>query len=225
MLNKENNRMSEIASIRQTIDRDVFDHQALLSTLRTYAKPRDKITRLLASGDIVRIKKGLYCFGEAFRREPICREYLANLIYGPSYVSLDYALGHHGLIPERVVTVTSVTTRRSREFTTPFGHYSYRTLNLPRYAVGTILESAGSVQFLIASPEKALVDKVWADKRFSGHSVMGYRAYLFDDLRISQDALREFDSSRLALIAKAYDSRKIDNLLRYLKRQEYFIDA
>jgi hypothetical protein len=91
MQNKENDRMSEIASIRQTIDMDVFDHQAFLSTLRTYAKPRDKITRLLASGDIVRIKKGLYCFGEAFRRDPICREYLANLIYGPSYVSLNRA--------------------------------------------------------------------------------------------------------------------------------------
>ena len=104
------------AILRQKIDLDVFDYQVLLDVLAGYGKPRDKITRLLMSGEIVRVKKGLYCFGEAFRRSPICREYLANLIYGPSYVSLDYALRLHGLIPERVEAVTSVTTRRSRGF-------------------------------------------------------------------------------------------------------------
>jgi hypothetical protein len=78
--------MGETAFIRQLIARDVFDYQSLLGALSAYAKPRDKITRLLAGGDIVRVKKGLYCFGDAFQREPICLEHLANLIYGPSYV-------------------------------------------------------------------------------------------------------------------------------------------
>ena len=81
-----------------------------------------------------------YRRGQRFRE--ICREYLANLIYGPSYISLDYALSLHGLIPERVETITSVTTRRSRHFDTPFGTFSYRMLNGRRYAVGVLLESA-----------------------------------------------------------------------------------
>lgn len=212
--------MSYIAKIRQKIDRDVFDYQTLLSALPDYARPRDKITRLLAGGDIVRVKKGLYCFGEAFRGEPISREYLANLIYGPSYVSLDYALSYHGLIPERVETVTSVTTGRSRAFTTPLGHFSYRTLSERRYAVGTALEQAGQTHFLMATPEKALADKVWADSRFSGQRVADYEAYLLDDLRVSPEALRDLDGSRLAVIAKAYSSRKIDRLLSCLKRLE-----
>ncbi len=212
--------MSETASIRQVMDRDVFDYQALLGALSTYAKPRDKITRLLAGGGIVRVKKGLYCFGEAYQREPICREHLANLIYGPSYVSLDYALGYHGLIPERVETVTSITTRRSRGFTTPLGQFSYRTLSERRYPVGVTLEIAGQTQFLMASAEKALVDKVWTDSRFSGQRVSDYEAYLLDDLRIDQGALHELDRSRLALIARAYDSRKIDKLVSSLMRLE-----
>ena len=115
--------------ILRKIGRDTFDYQTLLDALSDYSKPRDRITRLLASGAIVRVKKGLYCFGETFRRGPVVREHLANLIYGPSYVSLDYALGYHGLIPERVERVTSVTTRRSREFVTPFGVFSYRMLS------------------------------------------------------------------------------------------------
>jgi predicted transcriptional regulator of viral defense system len=212
--------LNAIVQMRQNIAGEVFDYQALLDALAGYRKPRDKITRLLASGAVVRVKKGLYCFGEAFRKEPLSREHLANLIYGPSYVSLDYALSHHALIPERVETVTSVTTRRSRDFDTPFGAFSYRMLNGPRYAVGAILETAGKTPFLVASPEKALADKVWTDKRFSGLRVSDYDAYLTDDLRIDREALRRFDYPRLQVIATAYDSAKINNLVRYLKRLE-----
>ena len=210
--------MNAIAQMRRNVGGEVFDYQVLLDTLAGYRKPRDRITRLLASGAIMRVKKGLYCFGEAFRREPLSREYLANLIYGPSYVSLEYALSHHGLIPERVETVTSVTTRRSRDFDTPFGTFSYRMLTGPRYAVGAILETVGKTSFLVASPEKALTDKVWTDKRFSGLRLSDYDAYLSDDLRIDREALSRFDCSRLQVIATAYHSAKISNLVRYLKR-------
>jgi predicted transcriptional regulator of viral defense system len=210
--------LNAIAQMRQNIGGEVFDYQVLLDVLAEYRKPRDRITRLLASGVIVRVKKGLYCFGEPFRREPLSREYLANLIYGPSYVSLEYAMSHHGLIPERVETITSVTTRRSRDFDTPFGTFSYRMLKGPRYSVGAILETAGKSSFLVASPEKALADKVWIDKRFSGLRLSDYDAYLSDDLRIDREALSRFDCSRLQVIAKAYHSAKINNLVRYLKR-------
>jgi len=210
--------LKTIAQMRRNISGEVFDYQVLLDMLTEYRKPRDRITRLLASGAIVRVKKGLYCFGEAFRREPLSRKYLANLICGPSYVSLEYALSHHGLIPERVETVTSVTTRRSRDFDTPFGTFSYRMLTGHRYAVGAILETAGKTSFIVASPEKALADKVWIDKRFNGLRLSDYDAYLFDDLRIDRGVLSRFDCSRLQVIATAYHSAKITNLVRYLKR-------
>jgi predicted transcriptional regulator of viral defense system len=206
--------------ILRKIGRDTFDYQTLLDALSDYSKPRDRITRLLASGAIVRVKKGLYCFGETFRRGPVVREHLANLIYGPSYVSLDYALGYHGLIPERVERVTSVTTRRSREFVTPFGVFSYRMLSVTRYAAGAVIEEDGGTPFLIATPEKALADKVWADKRFSGRRISDYKAYLSDDLRIDEDALRGLDFPRLKIAADAYASPKIDNLIRCVERLE-----
>nr|HOP40619.1 hypothetical protein [Geobacteraceae bacterium] len=98
------------------IPHEEFDYQTLLDAVRDYAQPRMKISSLLAKGVIVRVKKGLYIFGEAQRRRPFCRELLANLIYGPSYISLEYALHYHGLTPERVEAVTSVTCGRSRSF-------------------------------------------------------------------------------------------------------------
>lgn len=203
--------------MRQQIDRDVFDYQQLVACLSQFSKPRDKIRRLLATGEIVRIRKGLYAFGAPLRKTPISRELLANLIYGPSYISLEYALSYHGLIPERVEMVTSVTLGRSRTFTTPFGTFSYRRLGQSRYAVGVVLEDNGDLSFLIASPEKALADKVWADKRFDGTRLLSYESYLLDDLRLDPARLTVFDSDRLDAIAKAYDSRKLYWLMRYLQ--------
>ncbi len=217
--------MKTIGKIRAKIHGEIFDYQVLLDTLSGYRKPRDKITRLLAAGAIVRIKKGLYCFGDPFRKEPISREHLANLIYGPSYISIDYALSYYGLIPERVETITSVTTHRSRDFDTPFGAFSYHMLKLPRYAVGAVFEIAGNIPYLVASPEKALVDKVWTDKRFSGRRISDFDDYLCGDLRIDRGDLGKLDYDRLNAIAKAYDSAKINNLVRYLKRLKGKSDA
>ena len=209
--------MLETTPLRQQIARDVFDYQQLVACLSQFSKPRDKIRRLLASGEIVRIRKGLYAFGEPLRRAPISRELLANLIYGPSYISLDYALSYHGLIPERVETVSSVTLGRSRTFTTPYGMFSYRRLSQSRYAVGGLLAEHGDLSFLIASPEKALADKVWADKRFDGTRLSAYGSYLLDDLRLDPARLAVLDRDRLEEIARAYDSRKLYWLMRYLQ--------
>ncbi len=209
--------MDDIAEIRRKTDGDIFDYQHLVGCLSSFAKPRDKIQKLLSRGDLIRIKKGLYTFGEIYRRGPISRELLANLIYGPSYVSMDYALSYHGLIPERVETVTSVTTGRSRQFETPFGTFTYRRLTENRYALGALLEQSGKVSFLMASPEKALADKVWADKRFSGIRISDFETYLVDDLRIDPSRLASLERGRLEAIDSASDSQKIRLLVRYLK--------
>ncbi|MBW1855256.1 MAG: hypothetical protein JRJ00_11360 [Deltaproteobacteria bacterium] len=95
--------------LRRKIPQEEFDYQTLLDCLEVYARPRDKISDLLKKGIIIRVKKGLYIFGEEYRKIPYSMEILANLIYGPSYISLDYALQYYGLIPERIEAVTSVT--------------------------------------------------------------------------------------------------------------------
>ena len=108
-------------TVHRQIKREEFDYQTLLDVLRGYARPRDKISDLLRKGVIVRVKKGLYVFGDDYRDRPFSRELLANLVFGPSYLSLDWALQYYGLIPEKVEAMTSVTTGRSRRFQTPVG--------------------------------------------------------------------------------------------------------
>lgn len=91
-----------IEMVRKLAEREEIDYQFLLSTLSEYARPRDKISEWLKSGDLIRVKKGLYVFGEHIALTPYSHEILANLIYGPSAISLSYALAFYGLIPERV---------------------------------------------------------------------------------------------------------------------------
>ena len=205
-------------TVRRKIAEEIFDYQVLMDALSMFSKPRDAVTRLLSSEVILRIRKGLYCFGETYRRKPLSREYIANLIHGPSCVSLEYALSYHGMIPENVRTVTSVTCKRSMVINTPLGLFSYRMLTGGRYAAGLSLESAAGSSFLMATPEKALIDKVWTDNRFDGRRMSEFTPYLTEDLRIDLVTLRELNRRLVFEIRDAYRSAKIRNLTTCLER-------
>ncbi|MBT9587814.1 hypothetical protein IV102_31050 [bacterium] len=208
--------MLNALDIRDQVRLDWLDYQQLVAILSQYSKPRDRISALLADGSLVRVRKGLYVFGERYRRAPISREVLANLVYGPSYVSLDFALSRYGLIPERVEDVTSVTTGEKKVFTTPLGVFSYQPLAVRRYAQGIRWTVDGDVHYLIASPEKALVDKVWTDKRFKSAAKKDFEAYLLDDLRLDEELLGALDKDQLARLAEAFGSKKIRMLVDFL---------
>ena len=202
-------------TLRQRIEHEEFDYQILLDVLREYARPRDKISDLLEKGVIVRVKKGLYVFGEAYRRRPASREILANLIYGPSYISLEYALHYYGLIPEQVETLTSVAHGRSRTFDTPIGTFSYR--GIPGSAFRTGMDRVDlddGRSFLIATPEKALADKIVEDRGAGIRTQTELHDYLLNNLRIDPVGLRELDPERLLDIAECYRSRRVKMLSR-----------
>jgi len=214
-----------IIALRASVPHEVFDHPTLLSALTRYRKPRDRISILLAAKEIIRVKHGLYVFAEQYRRKPVSREYLANLTHGPSYVSLESALSFHGLIPERVEAVTSVTTGRSKEFRTPFGVFTYQGLPVKRYCEGIGWEAGGGCPFFIASPEKALVDKVWCDKGFPGRGPGDMGRYLIEELRIEESSLRHLSLDRLRAIATLHASTKIETLFRFLSNLKGGSDA
>lgn len=204
--------------LRHQIPYAEFDYQTLLTALKDYKRPRDRITRLLRKGTIIRVKKGIYVFGEYDRRGPIHPEVLANLIYGPSYVSLEYALQQHGLIPERVQAVTSVTVGRSREFTTPVGRFTYRAIPLPALRAGVERVDIGRGRcYLRALPEKALADKVQSDKR-PLRSRKSMATYLLEDLRLEPEALGSLNRDLLADYAGRYRSRRLGLLVAVVDR-------
>ena len=181
-------------NLRLKIQNDIFDYVQLSDALSDFSNIRTKIGRLLASGEIIRIRKGLYTFPEYLRHSPLNPCVVANMIYGPSYVSCDYALSYYGMIPERVELITSMTTGRPREFSTPIGCFSYRQRKAKDYAIGIESVETPSGNFLIASREKAIYDKALTDPRFDGSNIKGY---LLEDLRLDEEALSQLNVEAL----------------------------
>ncbi|WP_150306355.1 type IV toxin-antitoxin system AbiEi family antitoxin domain-containing protein [Pseudomonas saliphila] len=171
-----------------------FNHGTLLSYLREYRRPNDKIAHMLASGDLLQLKKGLYVLGTEHRTSAVSLPLVGNLLYGPSYVSLDFALSWHGLIPEGVFEVSSVTTRRARRYDTPLGRFSYTRTFADLYGIGIVMErNPDDSHFLIASPEKALCDKVLFTRNLRATTARTMHVFLEDDLRIDFHVLSKLN--------------------------------
>lgn len=204
---------------RKKIPHEEFDYQTLSTVLADYKAPRDKISSLIAQGIIIRVKKGLYVFGENWRQRAYSLETLANLAYGPSYISLEYALHYYGLIPEQVMTVTSVTTGRSRNFSTPVGNFSYQNIPLQAFADGMdIVQSISAGTYMIAVPEKALVDKIRSERGLAIQSLKDTERYLVENLRIDTDDLAQLKVSRIEKYAALYHSRKARILATFIQQ-------
>jgi len=204
--------------LRRHIGREEFDYRALMSALSGYANASGKVTSLLRKGVIVRVKKGLYVFGADYQLRPYSRELLANLIYGPSFLSLEYALSYHGLIPERVEQLTSVSTGRAKEFNTPVGTFVYRPASQGSFHLGMHRVEQGDVSFLIASAERALADKVREDRSATVRSWADAEGYLFEDLRVDKSAFRALNPGFLGQLGDALGSRKVAFCARLLHR-------
>jgi hypothetical protein len=199
--------------LREAIPHEEFDYPALMNALAAYASPRDKATALIEQGIIIRV------FGPLLRRRPFSREVLANLLYGPSYLSLEYALQHHGLIPEGIETATSVTTGRSRQFVTPLGTFSYAMIPLKAFQTGADLVQSGvDVSFFMATPEKALADKLALERGLRLTDEADMRKYLIEDLRVPESELGRLDADRMRRIEAAYGLRRVSLLTQVVVR-------
>lgn len=202
--------------LRKIIPGEEFDYQLLIDNLEEYANKRDVITRLMRSEKIVRIKKGLYIFGGDYRKGMICKEVLANQIYGPSYISFEYALSYYGMIPERVEQLTSATTGKSKKFNTPIGLFSYQYLPIEKYAIGiTIKQLDDYHSVFIATPEKALLDCVYCSRGLSNKIELPQ--YFRDDLRIDETSLMELSLTKLNEIANHYLNIQVNRVVQFIK--------
>ena len=194
-------------------------HQVVISLLKDYKRPNDKIHALLNEGALESVKKGLYIAGSALKAAKPEPSLLANHIMGPSYVSLDTALSYHGWIPERVYEVASMTTKASRKFTTPLAVFTYTHSPLPYYAFGIRQIRLSAEQYaMMASPEKALFDKVITTSGLILRSRTQVLNYLLEDLRISKDRLRECDLQSMSQwVRDAPKAESLSILVKTLK--------
>ena len=167
-----------------------------------YKSPAAKLSALEKQGDIIRLKRGLYVLNCTAYGYPPSAPICAQHIYGPSYLSMQWALSYYGLIPEKTYVYTAVTTKRTRLFDTPLGRFSYHQVASDYYPIGIAIQTIDNWRCLVASPEKALADAILMDMYVPYNSRKALAAYLEEDLRMDMDALMRMDTSILQACAQ-----------------------
>ena len=210
----------DVTELRSRIPGSYFDYQKLKSALKETTHERRLIGQLIKKGHLVRVKKGLYVWGTKVSNVLLSKEVLANLIYGPSYVSLEYALSHYGLIPERVDTVTSVTPKRKKIFETPVGAFTYEVIHSDCFPWGVNLKKIDQkTTYMMASPEKALLDTIALKVNAKDLSLSGVESFLTEDMRIDLDEFQKLNHKKLVELASYYKQPSVKTFLSYLKKR------
>ncbi|OGT38622.1 MAG: hypothetical protein A3F11_00765 [Gammaproteobacteria bacterium RIFCSPHIGHO2_12_FULL_37_14] len=176
-----------------------------------------KVKRLLAQGKLLHIRRGLYSLTDVVGCKVKPHPYeLAQYVYGPSYISLESALSFHRLIPEGVYTVTNATGKRSKEFHSSLGVFSYLHLPLENLFTGVELVNENGRQFFVAKPWKAICDYVFCYKK----DWKGLEP-LLENLRIDLDSLPMLRNEEIQLLDEYYQSARVSRFLKGVQRDLY----
>ena len=183
-----------------------------------YSNPLDKIKRDSQKGVIFRITRGLY---ETDRNVDPCL--LASSILSPSYLSFDWALSFYGLIPERVVAITSASTgiRKNKTFINEFGRYEFLDVPSKVFPRGLTYLEKGKYSVKIATKEKAICDSL--SKWRVVNNISELKELLFEDKRIDEDEFSTCDFNSLIKIASLYHKKNLDLLIKLI-RKEYIYE-
>ena len=163
-------------------------------------------------GKLIPLRRGMYALSEAYRRHPLSSAQLANEIYSPSYLTTYWALSFYGLIPEKTIVYTSVTSRTPKTFINDFGTFTYRHVKSTFFFGYRRVEIDG-VGVLLAEPEKALLDLwhlelgAWTPARL--REMRFQNMDLVNSGRLAEFA-RRFNSPRLTETIQHWDNLKVE---------------
>jgi len=195
----------------ETVVRDLLDD-------RSEAARKVLVHRAVAVGEIIRLKPGLFLLAPAYRKTDPHPFVIAAMLHSPSHVSLESALAHHGLIPEAVYQVGSVTSSRSRVFETAVGIFSFVRVPAddPRAGVEAIKIDDRSWVF-VAGALRAIADIVYTRKHVSWER--DGPSFLTESLRIEHEDLENMTFDSLDEICESLWDRRTVDYLRNLARE------
>lgn len=187
----------------------------LFKECERYSNPYAKIERLCKQGKLIKIKRGLY-----ETNADIPGQFLAENICAPSYLSFDYALAYYDLIPEGVCCFTSASygKRKRKEFSTHFGLYTYDDVPKSVYKYGINVIEENGYFYKIATPEKALCDKLYSLKPVKNLSEI--KTLLFKDLRIDEDNLFSLNKGDILFLSEKYKCTNIYLLAKLFRKEK-----
>lgn len=127
---------------------------------------RQQLRYWTENGAITTLAGGYYIFAE---QEITALDLfaLANKIYAPSYISLESALAYYHIIPETVLGVTSISTRKTVTYQSQWGQFSYRSIKADYMFGYTIVNHAKKNMFKLARLEKAILDYLYLNSHLN----------------------------------------------------------
>ena len=194
----------------------VITSQQLREYYKNLADPKARIARDIKNGKLFPLVNGIY------ETDPNAfAPYLAQFIYGPSYISFDYVLHYQGLIPEAIyktVTCATYNKKKIKTYTNKFGTFVYRDVPNAVFSLGVNVINDGVYSYQVATPEKALCDKLYTISPVK--SVKELKELLFEDLRIDEDRLNELNREDILKLAPLYHSTNLNILVKFLKGEK-----
>lgn len=167
---------------------------------RDLRQVRLQLSRWVADGRVVRLHKGVYTLALPYRKVQVEPFSIANTLKAASYVSLQSALAWHGLIPEFVPAITSVTAGRPQTIATPLGRYEFRHIKKSLFWGYRHVELSGKQEAFVALPEKALLDLLYLTPGSDAEEyVRQLRLQNFEkiDTGVLEDFARKTDSPKV----------------------------
>lgn len=176
------------------------------------------VHRAVQAGELLRLKPGLWMLAQPYRKSEAHPFALARLLHGPSHVSLETALSFHGLIPEAVFQVASVTVARSRTFQTPMGVFSFQRVPCGSPDAGVEAVKLPNDQWaFVATPLRAIADMVYLNRQVTWSR--DGQAYLTESLRIEPDDLQRLSFRPFKAICAGFRNRRTVEYLAGLKKE------
>jgi len=187
----------------------VFSSSLLLAGRGSAGAVRRQLDRWVKSGRLLQLRRGVYAVAPPYRAEAPHPFLVANYLRKASYVSLQSALAHYGMIPEFVPVTTSVTMSRPEELQTPLGRFLFRHVKKSAFFGYAPTEISRGQAVFLASPEKALLDLLYLTPGSDSP------AYL-EELRF--EPADHFDWHAFQMNAERIGSRKLKRAMKLISR-------
>ena len=195
--------------------REAFIDQVCFTSNQVYAWypgfDKNNLSRWLKKNYLIKLRNGFYMFRE-LSDTPNINYYVSNRIYLPSYISLQAALAFYGFIPEAIINITGVSTRKTAIFTNELGSFTYNKLSEKLFFGFDYKPFLKDKTILMASPEKALLDLLYLNAFYISEKDML-------DLRLDNDMIKDaINKNKLLEMLNYFENkaleRRVDRVLK-----------
>lgn len=176
------------------------------------------ISRWLKNKSIIRVRDWIYISSKKTLEYRLWWklnsyiEYIAsNLVYIPSYISLEYVLYENNIITENVYSTTCITTKKTAKFSNDFWNFSYKSIKKDFFWDYEIIKKDWFLVYK-ATKEKALFDY------FYFKTDIIFNLDYFEELRLN---IKNINLSKFEKLVKKYKSQKMTKVFIYLKQLKW----